>query len=471
MMRDHFFVCLMTLACLVMNPDAVSAQEQEVDAYVSRVLAKQGLPGMSVAVLRGGKILMARGYGYASLELRAPATAQSLYGLGSISKQFAATAVMLLVEDGSVDLDQPISRYVPGLPDQWAKVTVRHLLTHTSGIKEETWEGGFIEFDRHEHDQYEVLKTAFGPLEFEPGERWAYRNSAYRLLGILIEEVSGESVWDFQRTRIFEPAGMNATRNSDPRTIILHRARGYGRSSYGPGGGPLVNRDPVAVSAAFTEGALISSVLDMARWDVALRNGAVVSDEFLEEMWTPVVLNDGSEYPYGLGWALRTVNGQASVSHGGGLPGFITYILRMVDSGLTVITLTNCDCTQGLGGIAHRIAAFYDPSLEYRPIEDTEPEIRRLARRIIEKTAAGSLSEDMFTPELWNRISPMLPMMEQMVAPMGSPGRLVLVEKLVEGANRVYRYRVAMGNTSHIVAFTFDPDNRIAEPFTFEEEY
>jgi CubicO group peptidase (beta-lactamase class C family) len=276
---------VLALVCLVVHAMPVPAQDHPVDEYVNRVMAKQDIPGMSVAVLEGGKILMARGYGYASLELRAPATAQTLYGLGSISKQFAATSVMLLVKDGTVDLDQPIGRYVAGLPETWAEVTVRHLLTHTSGIKEEVWEGGFIEFDRHEHGQLEVLETAFGPLEFAPGERWAYRNSAYRLLGMLIEEVSGESVWEFQRRRIFEPAGMNSTRNSDPKTIIPHRARGYGRDAYGPGGGPLVNRDPVAASAALTEGALISSVLDLARWDVALRTEKVLPRELLDEMW------------------------------------------------------------------------------------------------------------------------------------------------------------------------------------------
>ncbi len=152
----------------------ILVQEHDLDQYIDRVLAEQGVPGMSVAVLRGGEILLAKGYGFASLEPRAPATAQSLYGLGSISKQFAATAVMMLVQDGDVSLDSPINRYVPNLPDSWSEVTVRHLLTHTSGIKEEVWEGGVFEFDRHEHVQFEVLRTAFGPLDSAPGERWAY---------------------------------------------------------------------------------------------------------------------------------------------------------------------------------------------------------------------------------------------------------------------------------------------------------
>ena len=137
----------------------ILAQEQDLDQYIEQVMAEQSVPGMSIAVLRGGETLLAKGYGFASLELSAPATAQSLYGLGSISKQFAATAVMMLVQDGDVSLDSPINQYVPNLPDSWSEVTVRHLLTHTSGIKNEVWEGGIYEFDRHEHVQFEVLRS------------------------------------------------------------------------------------------------------------------------------------------------------------------------------------------------------------------------------------------------------------------------------------------------------------------------
>ncbi len=331
------------------------AQEQDLDQYIEQVMAEQSVPGMSIAVLRGGETLLAKGYGFASLELSAPATAQSLYGLGSISKQFAATAVMMLVQDGDVSLDSPINQYVANLPDSWSEVTVRHLLTHTSGIKREVWEGGIYEFDRHEHVQFEVLRTAFGPLNFTPGERWAYSNTGYRLLGMLIEAVSGESIWDFFDRRIFQPIGMDATRNSDPCTVIPHRARGYGRSSAGEA---LLNRDPVTASAAFTQGALMSSVLDMAKWDAALLTGQVLPRELLVQMWTPVVLGDGTEYPYGFGWELDPANGKAAVSHGGILPGFRTYLIRIMDGQLTVITLTNCDCTRALRSITEQIVSF-----------------------------------------------------------------------------------------------------------------
>ncbi len=356
--RSRWIVAPVVLVPLMAG--CILAQEQDLDQYIEGVLAEQGVPGMSIAVLRAGEVLLAKGYGSANLELGAPATAQSLYGLGSISKQFAATAVMMLVQDGDVRLNSPINRYVPDLPDSWSEVTVRHLLTHTSGIREEVWEGGIYEFDRREHVQFDVLRTAFGPLDSAPGERWAYSNVGYRLLGMLIEEVSGESIWNFFDRRIFQPLGMTSTRNSDPGAVIPHRAQGYGRTNVRVGSGELLTRDPVTASAAFTQGALMSSVLDMAKWDAALRTNRVLPRELLAQMWTPVVLGDGTEYPYGFGWELDPRDGKTAVSHGGVLPGFRTYIMRVMDGQTTVVALTNCDCISGLPGIVERIASFFD---------------------------------------------------------------------------------------------------------------
>jgi CubicO group peptidase (beta-lactamase class C family) len=182
------------------------------------------------------------------------------------------------------------------------------------------------------------------------------------MVGMLVEEVSGESIWDFFERRIFQPIGMNATRNSDPKSIILHRTQGYGRESMEAESGPLVNRDAVTASAAFTEGALMSSVLDLAKWDAALLAGQVLSDDLLAQMWSPVELSDGTEFQYGFGWFLGPINGQAAVSHGGGLPGYITHIMRMTRSRLTVIALTNCDCTRGLPDVTQHIASLYGSS-------------------------------------------------------------------------------------------------------------
>jgi D-alanyl-D-alanine carboxypeptidase len=331
--------------------------QMAVDEYVHSQMSDQRIPGLSLAVVRAGKLVLAKGYGKASLELDAPATAATLYGLGSVSKQFTAAAIMLLVEAGKLRLDDHVTNYFAWLPREWGNVTVRHLLTHTSGIRMEEWKDGLIEFDRFEHNQEEIVKTAFGPMLAEPGEKFNYSNVGYRLLGMLIERVSGQSYWDFLSEHIFRQIGMDATRNSDPRTVILNRARGYGIS-----GDKYENREPVTASAAFSQGALISSVLDMVKWDAALNSEALLKKTSLEQMWTPVRLNDGTTYPYGFGWFLRPVQGHKTVAHGGQLPGFSTFIWRFMDDKLTVIALANCESAD-TGQIALGVAGLYVPAL------------------------------------------------------------------------------------------------------------
>ena len=162
-----------------------------------------------------------------------------------------------------------------------------------------------------------MLRTIFqDSLQFAPGASWAYRNSAYRLLGMIIERVSGESYWTFIDRRIFQPLGMTSTRGSDPKTIIPNRAKGYGRER-----GRTVNRDAVAESAAFSEGALISTVLDLARWDSSLYHPRILSQQSLDRMWTPVTLNDGATRPYGFGWGLGPTNGCGPSATAGASPG------------------------------------------------------------------------------------------------------------------------------------------------------
>jgi len=264
---------------------------------------------------------------------------------------------MLLVEDHKIGLDDPITNHFSWAPKEWSEVRVRHLLTHTSGIRDEEWKGGIVEFDRFEHGQEEVVRTAFGPMLSQPGDKFRYSNVGYRLLGMLIEKASGQLYWEFLEQRIFHPLGMEATRNSDPKTVIPNRARGYGVKE-----GRWVNREPVTASAAFSEGALISSVLDMVKWDAALNSGVLLKRTSLDQMWTPVRLNDGTTTKYGFGWFVRPVVKHSIVEHSGGLPGFSTFIGRFVDDQLTVIVLSNCE-TADTGNIGLGVAGIYVPVL------------------------------------------------------------------------------------------------------------
>ena len=337
--------------------DAKPPPESAIDAYITHEMDSQHIPGLSLGVVRDGKVVLAKGYGKASVELDAPVTPTTLFALASVSKQFTAAAILLLVEAGKVGLNDSLTNYFTWVPKEWSEVKVRHLLTHTSGIREEEQKGDFFEWEREEHNQEEIVRTAFGPLLARPGEKYRYSNTEYRVLGMLIEKVSGQSYWDFLEQHIFRPLGMGATRNSDPQTVIPNRARGYGFSD-----GHLINREPVSASAAFSDGALISSVLDMVKWDAALNSEKLLKKSSLEEMWTPVRLGDGTTSNYGFGWFLEPVKNHKAVAHGGDMPGFTSFIWRFIDDRLTVIVLANCE-TASTGRMALGVARLYVPAL------------------------------------------------------------------------------------------------------------
>lgn len=417
--------------------------EARVDRMVERYRVSRKVPGIAVAVVRNGSVAMAKGYGFSNLELEARVTPKTLFGLGSISKQFVATAIMQLVEDGKVRLDDPVTRYVDSLPPHWERITIRHLLTHTSGIPEEHWLPSFVEFDRFEHRHLDVLRTIFADsLESPPGTAWAYRNSGYRLLGMVIEKASGQSLWTVLDRRIFRPVGMAATRSSDPQTIIANRAKGYGRER-----GRIVNRDPVTESAAFSEGALMSSVLDLARWDSSLYRPRILTQSSLDQMWTPVSLGGGKTYPYGFGWGLAPTNGLRTVSHGGGLPGFVTNISRFVAKGLTVIVLTNAEWADPTA-LTGAIAGLYEAALAPKPepaIEDGDPAFTAAIRRVVEGLGRGELDSSRLAPaarEGW----PAETVRETaaLVGRLGPVRGLELIERLELGDFVRRRYRASM---------------------------
>jgi CubicO group peptidase (beta-lactamase class C family) len=316
----------------------------------------QRIPGLSLAVVKNGRVILAQGYGSANLELKVPASPETVYALGSISKQFTAAAILLLVEDGKIALDASLTNYLRGLPPEWDGITIRHLLTHTSGIKDEEWKGGRPDFSRHEWRQEEVIRTAFGPLTSRPGEKWAYNNAGYRLLGMAIENVSGKSYWDFLQSRIFVPLGMDSTRNSDPKAIIRNRAQGYAAS-----GDTYSIRGAVTPSAAFAEGALVSSASDLAKWDAGLGSGSLLKQSSFDAMTTRGIKIPGYDCYYGFGWFLYDAYGHKVMDHTGAILGFGAYIGRYVDDGVTVIILANsedADCTP----IAKKVAGLYVPA-------------------------------------------------------------------------------------------------------------
>jgi CubicO group peptidase (beta-lactamase class C family) len=330
-------VTLTRLALFAALIPAVSGglRADEVDATVEAQMKERHIPGLSLAVVREGKVVLAKGYGFANVEHNVPAKPETVYQSGSVGKQFTATAVMMLVEEGKLVLDDKISKYLDGTPEAWAEVTIRHLLTHTSGIKNYT--GTDIDY-RADYTEAKLLKKAAAlPPDFAPGESWRYSNTGYMLLGFIIRKASGEFYGDFLKKRVFTPLGMDTARIINEEDIVPNRAAGYRIVR-----GVLKNQEWVSPSLNTTaDGALYLTVLDMAKWDAALYTETLLKKASLEQMWTRATTKDGKTHPYGFGWTLGESGGRRVVEHGGAWQGFSASIVRHPDDKLTVVVLTN----------------------------------------------------------------------------------------------------------------------------------
>jgi D-alanyl-D-alanine carboxypeptidase len=349
-----------------------------IDRTATEGIDQQKVASYAVAVVKDGRLILARGYGFADLENSVPATAETVYRLGSITKQFTALAILQLAEQGKLSVDDELTKFLPDYPTGARKVTVQQLLNHTSGIKSYTNQRNFMKLARQDHSHEELL--AFfkdEPFEFEPGVKWRYNNSGYYLLGMIIEKASGKSYADYLHEHIFQPLGMSATRYGNLRPIIARRAAGYTLDD-----GELVNDDPLSMTAPGAAGALVSNVLDLIKWHQALEAGQLLSAKSYEAMYQATKLADGTTQPYGYGWGLSDVAGHRKISHGGGINGFSTMIARYPQDRLAVIVLSN---TAGadVGAVESRIAK-HILGVQDKPVEDL-PVAAELANRLIGK--------------------------------------------------------------------------------------
>ena len=334
---------------------AQNSIESKVDAYIKSEMEKQKIPGVALAVVRDGKIILAKGYGLANVEHQIPVKPETIFQSGSMGKQFTATAVMMLMEDGKLNLDDKIAKYISDAPPAWANITVRHLLTHTSGMTD--YPSGF-DFRRDYTEEELLQRIKAVPLAFQPGEKWSYSNLAYVTLGILIHKVSGQFYGDFLRDRVFKPLDMSTARVISEEAIVPNRAAGYRLVK-----GELKNQNWVSPSLNTTaDGALYLTVYDMAKWDAALYTERLVKKSSLDQMWTSVKLNNGSTHPYGFGWAVREVRGHRVIEHGGAWQGFKSQIARFVNDRLTIVVFANLASANQMR-LAVGVAAIYIPGV------------------------------------------------------------------------------------------------------------
>jgi len=337
-------------------PAELNAVNERVDDYIDRWMRDQHIPGLSLAVVKEGKVLKASGYGLANVETNSPATTETVYKTASLSKPIIATAIMLLVQEDKIGLEDKANKYLDDAPAAWQEITIRHLLTHTSGIVRDP-------SDYHPYNEQpidEVIKSAYSlPLSFPPGEKWQYSNIGYYVLAQIISKASGKPWNEFIAEHLFAPAQMNSTRTTTATDIVPHRASGYQRSERG-----TVNAENwISVRPS---GAFLSTVLDLAKWDTWLDTSIVLSASSRKLMWTSATLNNKTPVDYGFGWSVDSFLGHARIHHDGQFPGFRADYERFAEDKLTVIVLANAD-NASLDRLSLKLAGFYEPALEAPP--------------------------------------------------------------------------------------------------------
>jgi CubicO group peptidase (beta-lactamase class C family) len=372
-----------------------------IDRYVKAEMRKQKIPGISLVVLRNGRIVLLKSYGLANVEHQVPVKPETIFQSGSMGKQFTAAAVMMLIQDGKISLDDKITKFFPDAPSAWNQVTVRHLLNHTAGMGDYPAEID-LRRDYTEDEMLDYFKKT--PLAYEPGTSWDYSNVGYVTLGALIRKVTGKYYGDFLRERVFGPLGMTTARVISEADIIPNRAAGYRLVN-----GALKNQEWVSPSTNSTaDGSLYFSILDLAKWDAALYTDQPLTQSSRREIWSPTTLRDGRRKAYGFGWHTGVIHGRRVVFHGGAWQGFKSSIIRFLDDELTIIFLANSwdtndvKLTRGLASIFY--PAFALPQVVR--IEDREPESTALIRRALLGLSKGTTDPKYFTPAFYAQLAP-----------------------------------------------------------------
>lgn len=325
-------------------------------------------PGAAAIVVKDGQVLFRKGYGMANLELGVKVEPQMIFRLGSITKQFTAVCILMLYEQGELDLQDELTRFLPDYPTGGRKITIEHLLTHTSGIKSYTSLPEWLPLWRKDMTLDELIDLFKDqPFDFEPGEKFLYNNSGYILLGAIIEKVSGMRYAAFVQAHIFEPLGMTSSLYDNPERIVPQRVSGYSPGQDGP-----INTPYLSMTQPYAAGALASSVDDLARWDAALLNNRLIKAETLELAYRPYTLLNGESTGYGFGWGISEHAGMRLIEHGGGINGFTTGGVRIPSEKIYAAVLTNFEAPkQDPNLLAAKLAALASghPMVDPTPIE------------------------------------------------------------------------------------------------------
>ena len=351
MQRRYHLIILLLLSTQITCAQVDRNFAAKYDELLS-IQFKPGETGAAALVAKDGKVIYKKAFGMANLELDVPMTTDMVFKIGSVTKQFTAVAILQLLEQGKLGLQDDITKYIADYPNTGNKITIEHLLTHTSGIKSYTGMSDFGKMMRNDMTQIElinIIKTQ--PIDFAPGTKYKYNNSGYFILGYIIEKVTGIPYGKYIEDKIFKPAGMNNSYYGDNERIIKNRAAGYDPIENGLGNAALLS-----MKLPYAAGSLMSTVEDLYKWNQALFSYKIIKKESLDKALTPYRLANGEKLKYGYGLALDSLQGSKTISHGGGINGFLSYATYLPTEKILVVVLSN-STAKSPDAVANKIAA------------------------------------------------------------------------------------------------------------------
>jgi len=427
-----------------------------IEDLVRDTMNREKIPGVALAVIKEGEVLLAKGFGVANIETNAPVTIKSMFQSGSLGKQFTSAGIMALVEDGLIDLDDSITKYISEAPKEWRPITIRHLLTHSSGIPDYTSEK--FDYSKNYTEEDLVKMASELDLEFTAGKRWNYSNTGYVMLGVVMSRITGKPYWEFLRERIFTPAGMSTIRINTESDIVPHRARGYLPTNEGWQHAGYVA--PVTNTTA--DGSMLLNLEDMIAWNDVVTNRRILNKKSWDLILSPMTLNSGKNYSYGFGWFIDVIGGQTVYQHGGTWQGFTSQFYRFTGDNIAVILLTNARSIS-VYRLPRRIGALLNPSLAPEtlpsiPITDLDPVATQYIRDKLIKISKGDLTIKDFAFVRQTVFPRMSRSLTAQLKGLGAPDKMELLDKKFLGDDVSLQYWAWYGDVRFRVLVSLGPN-------------
>ena len=440
------------LAASAQTVDTIDpALKARINSIAAGVMEQRGVPSASVAVVQGGKIVYTHAYGLAHIAPDKPATPDMRYSIGSISKQFTASAILILQQQGKLSLDDSVGKYVPGLT-RGDEVTIRQILSHTSGYQD-CWPEDYqmTPMMKPTTTQQIVDTWAKKPLDFDPGTQWQYSNTNYVIAGLIVEKVSGQKLMDFLEEHIFHPLGMKSVWDSDETKLTQTDATAYIRAALGPlRAAPKEGRNWM-----FAAGELAMSAHDLALWDESLMARSILKPESYKEMFTEVKLKDGKGTHYGLGVEVGELDGRRDISHGGEVTGFVSDNEVLVDDGVAVVCLTN-----HMAGGAAEIAQLAASTVGGQKLAGAEAQTLAIYRGL----QKGEIDRSLLAPNLNDYFDAQtLADFKSSLAPLGEPLTFRQVRESLRGGMTFRAFRIVYPTRRlSLTTYTY-PDGKLEQ--------